>query len=111
MGMKLVPAVSSSHTQVGNSNPSKKRGTTRKLNPTTYDLPLPSDYIPNWGKFLVPQLCAWAGSMDDPFSANKKMANEVVNLWERVFPEFPLQEADKPDVLAVVRTFHQQSQL
>ena len=59
----------------------------------------------------MPQLCAWAGSIDDPFSANKKMADEVDNLWERVFPEFPLQDADKPDVLAVVRTFRQQSTL
>jgi hypothetical protein len=104
MGMNLVPAVSSSHTRVGNSNPNNKRGTTRKLNPTTHDLPLPSEYLPNWGKILVPQLCAWAGSLDDPFCANKKMNNEIDVLWEHVFPDIILEDADKPVVLKVVRT-------
>jgi hypothetical protein len=112
MGMNLVPATSLlSHTQVGNSDsePSNRRGVTRKLNPTTHDLPLPSEYIPSWGKLLLPQLYAWAGSIDDPFCANSKMDDEIDVLWERVFPDIVLENADKPVVLKVVRTFAQRS--
>ena len=52
----------------------------------------------------MPQLCAWAGSIGDPFCANKKMVNEIDVLWERVFPDVVLEDADKPVVLKVVRT-------
>jgi len=108
MGVKLVTAVSSSHTQAGNSDldPGNRRGRTRKLNFTTFDLPLPPgpEYLLKWGKTLLPQLFAWAGSTDDPFCANSKMGDEIVLLWERVFPDIVLEEADKPVVLKVVRT-------
>ncbi len=108
MGMKLVTAPSQA--QAGNSDPGTntgRRGRTRKLNPTTFDLPLPPgpEYLSKWGKTLLPQLYAWAGSIDDPFCANTKMAEEVDVLWERVFPDIVLEEAAKPVVLKVVRAF------
>ena len=63
----------------------------------------------SWGKLFVPQLCAWAGSIDDPFGANSKLNDEIDVLWERVYPDIVLENADKPVVLKHVRTFHQQS--
>jgi len=103
MGVALIKT-SSPSTPMGNSK--NRRGTTRKLNPTTSDLPLPPgpEYQLKWGKVFLPQLYAWAGSTNDPFGANGKMADEVEIIWDRVFPDVVLEDAeDKRVVLKVVR--------
>jgi len=103
MGVKFVETPSPS-THMGNSNTNAGRGRTRKLNPAQKDLPLPSlGHHSKWGKVFLPQLYAWAGSLDDPFGVNGKMANEVEIIWMRVFPDVVLEEADKPVVIKVVR--------
>jgi hypothetical protein len=71
-----------------------------------HDLPLPSggEYHSRWGKLLLPQLYAWAGSIEDPFCANGQMGNVLENLWVHVFPNLAsLEEADKQVVFKVVR--------
>ena len=91
---------------MGNSDAdSNRRGHTRKLYPTTSDLPLPSGsrYHLKWTKEYLPQLYSWAGSINDPFGANGKMAVEVEVIWERTFPDIVLEVADIPTVLRVVR--------
>ena len=104
MNMKLVMAPASS-TQMGNSKVTDRRGRTRKLNPKTQNLPLPPDpeYFAKWGKVFVPQLYAWAGSTNDPFGANAKMAGEVEVIWKHVFPDVDIDETDRYVVLKVVR--------
>jgi len=104
MGMKLV-AMPASSTQMGNSKAKDRRGRTCKLNPTTQDLPLPLDpeYFGKWGKVYLPQLYAWAGSTDDPFGANGKMAGEVKVIWKRVFPDVDIDKMDQYVILKVVR--------
>ena len=105
MGVTLVNT-SSTSTPMGNSDAANnRRGRTRKLNPTAADLPLPpgSKYQMKWSKEYLPQLYAWAGSINDPFGANGQMSDEVDIIWERIFPDIPLEAADKPTVLKVVR--------
>ena len=105
MGMKLVK-VSASQTQMENSNASNnKKGYTHKGTPKNSDLPLPpsTEHQTKWTKTYVPELFAWAGSTDDPFGANGRMADEIEAIWERVFPDVILEDDDKPVVLKVVR--------
>jgi len=104
MGMKLI-ATPASSTQMGNSKAKDRRGCTCKLNLTTQDLPLPPDpeYFGKWGKVYLPQLYAWAGSTNDPFGANGKMAGEVEVIWKRVFPDVDVDKMDQYVILKVVR--------
>lgn len=106
MNLVMAPALS---TQMGNSNATDRRGRTRKLNARTKNLPLPPDpeYFAKWGKVFVPQLYAWAGSTNDPFGANGKMASEVEVIWKRVFPDVDIDETDQYVVLKVVRVISQ----
>ena len=106
MNLVMAPALS---TQMGNSNATDRRGRTCKLNARTKNLPLPPDpeYFAKWGKVFVPQLYAWAGSTNDPFGANGKMASEVEVIWKRVFPDVDIDETDQYVVLKVVRVISQ----
>jgi len=107
MGVKLVKTTSPS-IRTGDSNPKNGRGCTWKLNPTQKDLPLPSpEHHAKWGKVFLPQLYAWAGSLDDPFGVNGKMANKVQIIWMRIFPDVALEKVDKPVVIKVVRALSQ----
>jgi len=109
MGVKFVKTpLASPSTQTGNSNTNGGRGRTQKLNPTQKDLPLPRlEHHLRWGKVFLPLLYAWAGSLNDPFGMNGKMANKVEIIWMHVFPDVVLKEADKPVVIKVVRAFSQ----
>jgi len=109
MGVKFVKVpLASPSTQMGNSNTNGGRGCTWKLNPTYKDLPLPSlEHHSRWGKLFLPWLYAWAGLLDDPFSVNGKMANEVEIIWMCIFPDIVLEEVDRPLVIKVVRALSQ----
>ena len=91
-----------------NTSTNNRRGKGGKLKPTTSDLPLPPgpDNLLKWAKQFLPQLYAWAGSTDDPFCANGKMANVVEVIWQRVYPGTVLEDADKPVVLKVVSALY-----
>jgi hypothetical protein len=49
----------------------------------------------------MPQLYAWAGSTDNPFGANAKMASEVEVIWKHIFPDVDVNEMDQYMVLKV----------
>lgn len=100
-----MPSGPSPCTTQGNGKTKSRRGTTRKLNLSTLDLPLPpgNDSLLKWTKQFLPQLYAWAGSTSDPFGANKRMAGEIETLWKLIFPSAVLGEEDKLVVFKVVR--------
>jgi hypothetical protein len=65
------------------------------------------DYLHQWRTSFIPSLLSWAGAQDDPFGTNCRLAmnlsDEVVNIWERVYPGSKLDDDGKLIVLFVVR--------
>jgi hypothetical protein len=68
---------------------------------TLIDLPIPSDhtYTEKWCKQFVPNLLAWAGSLEDPFGMSGQLNSEIINLWEDVFPDIVLSHRSKDIVI------------
>jgi hypothetical protein len=79
----------------------------RKQRYTVSDLPFPRGgrYTQTWRKVFVPNLLAWAGSQDDPFGTNGQVHLEATKIWNRVFTDVPLKDADKDILIYVVCSY------
>ena len=76
------------------------------------DLPFPHDHVDclyQWQTSFLPSLLSWAGAQADPFRTNCRLgmdfSSEVAKIWERVYPESPLDDDSRLIVLCVVCPF------
>jgi hypothetical protein len=67
------------------------------------DLPFPGGRTQYWRKNFVPPLIAWAGSQQDPFGTNGKVASEAALIWNRVLPHITLEPKHAEILTGVVR--------
>ena len=79
------------------------RHPSKKMRYTQADLPFPPTRIIEclfrWQTSFLPSLISWAGAQDDPFGTNSRLAaasfsEEVVKIWECIFPDIPLDDSD-----------------
>lgn len=56
------------------------------------DLPFGQGGGRRWRQEYIPSLIAWAGSQDDPFAINHSVREEMVKIWECVFPSCQLRD-------------------
>jgi hypothetical protein len=79
----------------------------RKQKYTVSDLPFPHGgrYTQTWHKVFVPNLLAWAGSQDDLFGTNGQVHLEATKIWNHVFTDVPLKDADKDILIYVVCSY------
>src|SRR6266404_317539 len=103
MGMTLDPVPISQMSMNFIDLRCKWRGS-RKQRPTINSLPLPytGAYLNKWHRVFMPSLVKWAGSIDDPFGANGKMNDIIVDLWENIYPDIPLNDEKLKVVIGVV---------
>jgi len=98
MGLRInqVPSTPMPIDGKGNQGNVNTRGP-RRTKYTLIDLPIPYSrvYTDKWRKQFVPNLLAWAGSLEDPFGTNGQLNSEIVNLWKEVFPELALSQRSK----------------
>ena len=66
-------------------------------------LPLPPGASQSWKNTFIPPLLAWARSQENPWGLSDFLRAEVVHIWDRVYPQYPLREADIHIVVKVVR--------
>ena len=45
-----------------------------------------------WRRHFVPELLAWAGVQENPFSVNNGIHTEVARIWESLYPRIPLSD-------------------
>ena len=97
MGVSLHPAAMMS---TGSIDHRQKRHT-RKQRPTINSLPLlkTGDHLNKWRRLFMPSLVKWAGSIEDPFSANRKMDETVINLWNSIYDDIPLNDENTVKVV------------
>jgi hypothetical protein len=67
------------------------------------DLPFGQGGGRRWRQVYIPHLIAWAGSQDDPFAVNHSVHEEMINIWEWVFPAFQLRESNVDNLGKMVR--------
>ena len=106
MGIRITqaPSTSGAMDSTGNEGNANTRGP-RRVKYVLVDLPIPHNrvYTDKWHKQFVPNLLAWAGSLEDPFGTNGQLTcGEIVNLWNKVFPEVVLGHGSKD--LAIVQS-------
>jgi len=82
-----------------------------KMRYTQVDLPFPPVHVIEclyrWRTSFLPSLLSWAGAQDDPFGTNCRLAavsfsEEVVKIWERVYPDIPLLDDSDNSTLIVL---------
>ncbi|KAN0129859.1 hypothetical protein V8E53_012331 [Lactarius tabidus] len=60
------------------------------------DLPFPEGsgrkYLVIWWKVYVPSLICWAGAQGDLFGTNCQMDDQVMCLWERIYPSVTVEK-------------------
>jgi hypothetical protein len=72
------------------------------------DLPFGQGGGRRWRQEYIPNLIAWAGSQHDPFVVNLSVRDEMIRIWERVFPACALRDSDKDNLAKMVRCFMQE---
>src|SRR6266851_8620717 len=83
--------------------PKRTPGTARKQRYKVSHLPLPPGVSQSWKSIFIPPLLAWAGSQENPWGLSDFLRAEVVNIWGRVYPQYPLRETDIHIMVKVVR--------
>jgi hypothetical protein len=68
------------------------------------DLPFGQGGGRRWCQEYIPNLIAWAGSQDDPFAVNHSVHEEMIKIWERVFPACQLRDANLDNLGKMVRS-------
>ena len=98
---KVTPATSSA----GDSDVANSTYThTSKDRVTLSDLPFVHNKNNSqiWRTVFVPALLRWAGAQEDPFGTNVAVRELVHTMWDRIFPDYVLNEQGLAIVGAVV---------
>ena len=97
----ISPRASTDGGSTGDSMPMRRPS--KKMRYTQADLPFPPvriiECLYRWRTSFLPCLLSWAGTQEDPFGTNCRLAGvsfseEVVKIWERIYPDIPLDDSD-----------------